>query len=330
MDTWTQPATAQLVGQVSISGTNQSWRLHLTTTGQQGFQTSSTGSGMLGYGSGVALGFTNATRHTIGGIWKAVDGATSSVQFRKDGVNAQKITAATATGLFNSSLPIRIGAFSDGTTPVPCTVYGLKLYADGKLVASPDFTGMIAGQTSVRDAQGNVWTLAGAATVANPSASWVQLGLCNYSASWTAAPDVLSGQKPLVGTWTRLSHIAQMPDNLSGSGFLVVANGGFDIDLVMLEASADLNDYFAGDSQTGILGDFSWQGTTHQSLSFWYNNKYLVGARLFGTYTTGLVQKNGLVYDWVPAGTSIYTHWDVLSTNDTKQPLEDFASKVIP
>jgi hypothetical protein len=37
-----------------------------------------------------------------------------------------------------------------------------------------------------------------------------------------------------------------------------------------------------------------------------------------------MLAKTGLVYDCVPAGTSIYTHWDVLSTNDTKQPLADY------
>ena len=134
---------------------------------------------------------------------------------------------------------------------------------------------------------------------------------------------------PVINTWTRHSFVEKVPDNMAGSGFLVVSNGSFDIDLVLLEGSADLKDYFDGDSQTGISGDFSWQGVTHQTLSFWYNNRYLVGARLFGAYTEGAIAKQGLVYDWVPAGTSIYTHWDLTSIYDTSAPLVDFPSRTI-
>lgn len=168
------------------------------------------------------------------------------------------------------------------------------------------------------------------AYVRGTSAAHIQLGLANYDTSWMQTADTLSAPMPIGTTWTRVSFVTTIPDNLAGSGFLAVSDGDFDIDMVLLEQTAALNDYFDGSSQTGIAGDFSWQGVTHQSFSFWYNNRYLVGARLFGTYTTGLVAKNGLVYDWVPAGTSIYTHWDVLSTEDTKQPMVDFASRVIP
>lgn len=168
------------------------------------------------------------------------------------------------------------------------------------------------------------------AYVRSAGATWVRLGLSNYDNAWLPSSDRLSEQKPVVSTWTRLTFVTTVPDLMAGSGFLVTSNGNFDIDLTMLEQSAQLHDYFDGDSQTGILGDFSWQGVTHRSLSFWYNNRFLVGARLFGAYQDGLVAKTGLVYDWVPAGTSIYTHWDVLSMTDTQQPLADFPSHVIP
>jgi len=197
MDTWTQSVTSQLVGQYNPSGSNQGWRLHLNVAGQQGMQVSANGTATTAYSSGVVLGFTNATRHKIGGTWKAVDGATSSVQFRKDGVNTVKITGALGTTLFNSTLPTSIGSFSDGSTPLPCNVYGLKLYAGGTLVASPDFTSLRTGQTSVTDGQGNVWTLNGAASVVSPVATRVQMGLCNWNAAWSQVEDTLSEQKPL-------------------------------------------------------------------------------------------------------------------------------------
>jgi hypothetical protein len=161
------------------------------------------------------------------------------------------------------------------------------------------------------------------------TATWVKMGLCNWNASWTQVEDVLSAQKPLTNTWTRHYFVTLVPDNVAGSGALFVSDGTIDVDLVMVEQGADLNDYFDGDAATGILGDFSWHGVTHQSLSFWYNNRYLVGARLFGTYRTGFVEQNGLVYDWIPAGTSLLTHWDVTSENDTLQPMVDFGSRSI-
>jgi len=162
------------------------------------------------------------------------------------------------------------------------------------------------------------------------SATWVKFGLCNWDTGWLPSSDSLSDQMPVTNTWTRHSFVELVPDNMAGSGFLVVSDGSFDIDLVLLEGSADVKDYFDGDSQTGIIGDFSWQGITHKTLSFWYNNRYLVGARLFGTYTNGAIAKQGLVYVWVPAGTSIYTHWDRTSIYDTGAPLVDFPSRIIP
>jgi hypothetical protein len=166
------------------------------------------------------------------------------------------------------------------------------------------------------------------AYVRSTGATWVRLGLANWSEAWTPSADSLSAQLPVVNTWTRLSYVAAMPDNVNGSGALFVSDGSFDVDLVLMETGAELHDYFDGDSQTALAGDISWQGVTHQSYSFWYNNRYLVGARLFGVYKDGLIQE-GLVYDWVPAGTSIYTHWNVLSMTDTGQPLVDFASRSI-
>ena len=283
----------------------------------------SDGTAARAYASG-ANALVAGSRHVVGGVWTA---ATSSTQHQVDGANfGTAVTqAALAGGMRNSALGVRIGAMGDNSFPMNGNVYGVRIYANGTLIASPDFTRMKAGQKSVIDAQGNTWTFKGAAAMAGtPTASWARLGLVNYDFAWLPSPDVISDQMPLTSTWTRLSYVTRVPDLLAGSGMLVTSDGSFDIDLTMLEQTAELNSYFDGDSNTGILGDFSWQGVTHQTLSFWYNNRYLVGARLFGQYQTGMIAKQGMVYDWVPAGTSIYTHWDVLSATDTKQPLGDF------
>jgi len=84
------------------------------------------------------------------------------------------------------------------------------------------------------------------------------------------------------------------------------------------------------DRITGEGGDFTWQGTAHQSYSFWYNNRNIIAARLFGEYVDGLVPMKALVSEWVPTGTAIHTHWDVLSQYDTKHPLKDWAPGSVP
>jgi hypothetical protein len=333
MDDWTPATTQSLVGQYAGTGTFNSWEMSINTAGTVGVFVSGDGlvAGQRGYVS-TAPTLTNGTRHTIRAEWLAVDGANSSTQFKVDGTNqGSKITTTTLpAGPFNTSWPVALGARANGTpaTRLIGTIHGAKIWANGVLVASPDFTRMTAGQTSATDAQGNVWSLAGAAAVDSPVASKVQMGLCNWNAAWTPVEDKLSEQKSLTSTWTRHHFVTLMPDGVAGSGALFVSNGSFDVDLVMLEQGADLSDYFDGDAATGILGDFTWKGVTHRSLSLWYNNRNLVGARLFGVYHNGLIEQDGLVYDWVPAGTSIHTHWDVLNPQDTGQPMVDFTSRL--
>jgi hypothetical protein len=72
--------------------------------------------------------------------------------------------------------------------------------------------------------------------------------------------------------------------------------------LCLLEATEGLNYYSAGTSPQGFLG-LPWQGQEAQSRSFWYNNRYVTAARLFGDYN-GSVAPPSLVSEWLPTGTS--------------------------
>jgi hypothetical protein len=212
---------------------------------------------------------------------------------------------------------------SDGT--ITRTVGGVDVAAnffgaiDGERLESAPVRGASNGEHRV------------SAYVRSQGATKIQVGLLCYQIDWGDPSDSLGPETRIVeDDWMRVDALVTPADVTAGLGFLAVADGPFDIDLVLVEGVGDLNDYFDGDSTTGFIGDFSWQGVTHQSLSFWYNNRFLVGARLFGEYTEGLVTKRGLVYDWVPESTAIYTHWDILAIEDTRQPIPDWPSAIIP
>jgi len=159
----------------------------------------------------------------------------------------------------------------------------------------------------------------------------VNLGLVPYDSTYrrlggTVWVRAVGSEWPLYGTWTRYDGLIAAPDDAAAVVPRIEADGSFDCDLVLLEAVGALHPYWDGASVLGLTGDFSWQGTAHQSYSCWYNNRYQTAARLFGRYLEGeITALPALVLDWVPTGTTVYTHWDVLSDVDTKHPLEDWS-----
>jgi hypothetical protein len=86
--------------------------------------------------------------------------------------------------------------------------------------------------------------------------------------------------------------------------------------------------YFDGDTHFAATGDYSWYGGASQvgkSYSLWYNNRNAIAGRLFGRfvdddslYTNRDEQLDSLLSNWVPSGTAIVPHWDVLKPNDTQ------------
>lgn len=86
--------------------------------------------------------------------------------------------------------------------------------------------------------------------------------------------------------------------------------------------------YFDGDSEYAAPGDYSWYGGIAQagkSYSLWYNNRKAIAGRLFGRfvdddtlYTNRDEQLDSLLSEWVPSGTTVVPHWDVLKPNDTQ------------
>jgi hypothetical protein len=106
----------------------------------------------------------------------------------------------------------------------------------------------------------------------------------------------------------------------------VEGGGGITIDRVLMEPGPLLDwPYFDGDEQYGALDDFTWYGERGASYSLWYNNKRSIVSRAFTRPThTGTVfteeNDSGLVYSWVPAGTVVDYHLDVLRPDDLKTP----------
>lgn len=86
--------------------------------------------------------------------------------------------------------------------------------------------------------------------------------------------------------------------------------------------------YFDGDSTFAAPGDYSWYGGLAQagkSYSLWYNNRKAIAGRLFGRfvdddtlYTNRDEQLDSLLSEWVPSGTTVVPHWDVLKANDSQ------------
>lgn len=89
--------------------------------------------------------------------------------------------------------------------------------------------------------------------------------------------------------------------------------------------------YFDGDTTYGARDDYSWYGGDSRqgaSYSLWYNNKRAIYGRLFSRdiaddtlITDEVMAAQGFVYQWVPAGTFVVAHIDVLYANDIQTPV---------
>ena len=135
----------------------------------------------------------------------------------------------------------------------------------------------------------------------------------------------------------------------ASTGMLRVETQGtyIDLDLVCVEFGtmpANYEDwpYFDGDNLYGEDGDYSWYERPHKSYSCWYNNRVAVLGRLFawnvssedvppgGVFTDTEAATQGLAHQWVPAGTPLYYHTDVLYPEDPKNALPPVTGSVLP
>jgi len=132
------------------------------------------------------------------------------------------------------------------------------------------------------------------------------------------------------------------------TGMLRVETQGtyLDLDQVCVEFGtmpANYEDwpYFDGNSLYGVAGDYSWYERPHKSYSCWYNDRTAVFARLFawnmssadalpgGVFTDEEAVKQGLAHQWVPAGTPLRYHTDILYPNDPRNALPPVTGSVL-
>lgn len=116
----------------------------------------------------------------------------------------------------------------------------------------------------------------------------------------------------------KVEALVQIPDDVQDIFFRAEFTGTqFWLDDVLVDPHEGQYDYFDGESDDGLPGDFRWMGGStfkDKHFSVWYNNYNNTRGRLIGDYDTNdNLYKPGLVEDSVPTGASVIVHWDAVS-----------------
>jgi hypothetical protein len=150
----------------------------------------------------------------------------------------------------------------------------------------------------------------------------------------------------LSNTWRKVRSLRKITDVNSGMLRLETNGTYLDIDHVCVEPGllpenySDW-DYFDGETIFGAEGDYSWYGNRpNASYSCWINHRAGVKGRLFAwdvvkgatpdVITDEEARQQGLVYQWIPAGTPVTCHDDVLFSGDPQTPVLDVTTAVLP
>lgn len=143
------------------------------------------------------------------------------------------------------------------------------------------------------------------------------ISFTSYNYIRRAATVPLTGGTSTTG-FQKVTGLVRVPDDVEELLFRVEFTGTqFWIDNVIVDPHEGQYEYFDGNSNDGLPGDFRWMGGTTYSnkhFSTWYNNYVNTRSRLIGDYdTTDDLYKPGLVEDWAPTGASIIAHWDAVT-----------------
>lgn len=150
----------------------------------------------------------------------------------------------------------------------------------------------------------------------------------------------------LTQDWKKVRSLRRINDVSMGMLRLETDGSYIDIDHVCCEPGflpENLADwpYFDGESIFGAEGDYSWYGDRpHASYSCWINHRAGVNGRLFAwdvvkgaspdVITDEEARQQGLAYQWVPAGTPVTYHDDVLFAGDPQTPVMEPTGTVLP
>lgn len=163
------------------------------------------------------------------------------------------------------------------------------------------------------------------------------------------------GGIPIGDGWTYVRTLRASNETSTGMLRLECDASWFEVDQVCVEpgllpANGVDWPYFegtdtGGNSGYGARGDFTWYGGTarhHGSYSFWYNLRDTTFGRLFdfsmspedqkpgGIFSDVEAAALGMAYQWVPAGTPLIYHLDVLYPYDPKSPLPPVTGPALP
>jgi hypothetical protein len=199
MDDWTPSAEMGLVAKFQ-SASNYSYSLSVRTDGTLRLYTSSDGSTAVSHISSVATGVADGTVKWVRATLDVdFDGVNGQVKFwlSNDGVTWTQLgTTITRTGiaiLFNSTVPLKVGALDGTASPLAGNIYYAEVRngidTAGDIIANPSFEnqpwdiGETSGATGT-DVAGNTWTLQGTAIIQRAFASDLDIRVKATSDNW--------------------------------------------------------------------------------------------------------------------------------------------------
>lgn len=237
------------------------------------------------------------------------------------GVSAGLITGTPNLVLESNIFPLNYGHRRESGWTVQLTAKGAK----GKTIR----VGLISWDSTFR----------------NTSTNW---GREKYTTPDLTNPgtSITRGGWPLGEGYTHIKAVRECGDVAFGMLRIETDSNVLYLDQVCVESgrlppSQEDWPYFDGSTRFGAINDFTWYGgptREHASYSCWYNNRDATFGRLFawnvepptGILTDQDLEKQGLAYQWVPAGTPVYGHLDVLYAQDPVSPLAPVVGDVLP
>lgn len=173
-DDWTPAANQTFVSKAA--GSNWGYHFGLRTTGVLRLTWSVAGTTTVAIDSTVGTGAANGARLAVRVTFDVDNGSNQRVAIfytapSIDGPWTQlgsTVTQSTATSIFNSSRPLEIGAYNNGTLDrLPGRVYAVVVRngINGTVVANPRFIDQADGATSFVDSTGKTFTIIGSAAI---------------------------------------------------------------------------------------------------------------------------------------------------------------------
>lgn len=203
-ETWRPDSFTWIAGKYLASGTDRSWTLFLLEDGtiELGWSTDGTFSGRIVEASTAAIPESTG-RIAIRAVLDVDDGGNYTVTFYTadtiDDLNTASesqlgstITGSGTTAISSGAADVTIGSAHDGTVGITGAllytgrVHAVEIYDGTTATASPDFTAALPGDTSLTDAQGNVWTLHTAAAAITDTS----VRIAGEVASWPPESDI--------------------------------------------------------------------------------------------------------------------------------------------